>query len=139
MGFTPFVADLNVDFDRGGEHTKLLVDFMVELNLYSCDLSFPRAVGYTYQRDDGVARSWLDMFTAHPRRLMGWKDSACFFKTTANLWFKIWEEMGCPTSGVLFQIKKKTKTRYKYEVCHLQRRQNVMLQKKTSSILWEEE
>ena len=33
---------------------------MVELNLYSCDLSFPHVVGYTYQCDDGVARSWLD-------------------------------------------------------------------------------
>ena len=33
---------------------------MVELNLYSCDLSFPHAVGYTYQHDDGVVRSWLD-------------------------------------------------------------------------------
>ena len=60
---------------------------------------------------------------------MGWKDSACFFKKTANLSFKIWEEMGCPTSGVLFQIKKNTKTRYIYEVRHLTHRQNVMLQK----------
>ena len=58
--FVIVVGDLNVDFDRGGEHAKLLVDFMVELNLYSCDLSFPHAVCYTYQRDDGVARSWLD-------------------------------------------------------------------------------
>ena len=68
--------------------------------------------------------------TSSTRRLMGWKDSACFFKKTANLWYKIWEEAGCPTSGVLFQIKKNTKTRYKYEVRRLKRRQNVMLQKK---------
>ena len=58
--FVIVVGDLNVDFDRGGEHAKLLVDFMVELNLYSCDLSFPHAVGYTYQHDDGVVHSWLD-------------------------------------------------------------------------------
>ena len=64
------------------------------------------------------------------RRLMGWKYSACFFKKTANLWYEIWEEAGCPTSGVLFQIKKNTKTRYKYEVRRLKCRQNVMLQKK---------
>ena len=34
------------------------------------------------------------------------------------------------TSGVLFQIKKNTKTRYKYEVRRLKCMQNVMLQKK---------
>ena len=69
---------------------------------------------------------------------MSWKDSACFFKKTANLCFKIlWEEAGHPTSGVLFQIKENTKTRYKYEVRHFKSRQNVMLQK-TSSRFWSE-
>ena len=64
------------------------------------------------------------------RRLVGWKDSAGLLKKTANFWYKVWEEAGCPTSGVLFQIKKSAKTRYKYEVRRLKRRQNIMLQKK---------
>ena len=42
---------------------------------------------------------------------------------SAMFWYKIWEESGCPLSGVLSR-------RYKYEVCPLVRRQNSLLQKK---------
>ena len=34
------VGDFNVDFGRGGPLAELLVDFMSELNLYACDLSW---------------------------------------------------------------------------------------------------
>ena len=69
------------------------------------------------------------------KRLVGWNDSACLFKKTVNLWYKIWEEAGCPKSGVLFQIKKTTKSRYKYWVDCLKCRQNILLQKKLSLLL----
>ena len=49
-----------MDFDRGGELAMLLDDFMVELNLYACDLDFRSSVKYTYERDDCLAHSWLD-------------------------------------------------------------------------------
>ena len=49
-----------MDFDRGGSLTDLLVEFMSELNLLSCDLSFRNNVNFTYERNDGVARSWID-------------------------------------------------------------------------------
>ena len=45
-----------------------------------------------------------------------------------NFWYRLWEDAGHPSSGVLFQIKKNTKTRYKYEIRHLKRRHNVLLQ-----------
>ena len=62
------------------------------------------------------------------RTLVGWNDTSCNrLKQTANFWHKIWEDAGDPSSGVLFQIKRHTKTRYKYEVRHLKRRQNVLL------------
>ena len=58
-----------------------------------------------------------------------WNDNSCNrHKQTANFWHKIWEDAGYPSSGVLFQIKRHTKTRYKYEVCHLKLRHNVLLQ-----------
>ena len=44
-------------------------------------------------------------------------------------WYKIWEESGCPSYGVLSQIKKNVKRRYKYEVRRLIHRQNSLLQK----------
>ena len=37
-------------------------------------------------------------------------------------------------SGVLFQIKKNVKSRYKYEVCRLKRRQDILLQKKLAQL-----
>ena len=69
------------------------------------------------------------------KRLVGWNDSACLFKKTANFWYKIWKEAGCPKSGVLSQIKKTTKSRYKYWVRRLKRRQNILLQKKLALLL----
>ena len=53
------VGDFNVDFDRGCL-AKLLADFLSELNMRACDLSFRGLINYTYERDDGFARSWID-------------------------------------------------------------------------------
>ena len=39
---------------------KLLDDFMVELNLYACDLDFRSSVKYTYESNNCLAHSWLD-------------------------------------------------------------------------------
>ena len=54
------VNDFNVDFDRGGAQADLLNDFADELDLLACDLHFRESVMYTYERDDGTARSWID-------------------------------------------------------------------------------
>ena len=51
---------INVDFDRGGTHAKLLSDFMSDLNLLACDLSIHSSIEFTYERDDGLSRSWID-------------------------------------------------------------------------------
>ena len=69
------------------------------------------------------------------KHLVGWNDTSCNrHKQTANFWHKIWEDAGHPSSGVLFQIKRHTKTRYKNEVRHLKRWQNVLLQDKFASL-----
>ena len=250
-------GDFNVDFDRGGQNSKLLEDFILDLKLHVCDLDFRDQVCYTYERDDGHVCSWIDhvlcsqhisdsfadihalhsgstlsdhfpLFfnvdlqslsppppppptvlgpchsvridwskvsaanvqnycdrlsqcidvlssdvtncvaancTKHQamldsyaqslvssllhcasecfptytvksgKRLVGWNDSACLFKKTANFWYKIWKEAGCPKSGVLSQIKKTTKSRYKYWVRRLKRRQNILLQRKLAHLL----
>ena len=52
-------GDFNVDFGHGGSHVNLLDDFVLELDLVVCDLSFS-SVNYTYERDDGLVRSWID-------------------------------------------------------------------------------
>ena len=56
--------------------------------------------------------------------LSGWNRSAHTLKQSAQFWHKVWSDCGCPTSGVLLQIKKNSKRRFKYEVRRLRRRQN---------------
>ena len=68
------------------------------------------------------------------RRLAGWKVSAGNLKHSANFWYRIWNEAGCPSSGVLFQIKKHSKSRYKHEVRRLKRKQNRLLQDKLAGL-----
>ena len=55
--------------------------------------------------------------------LAGWNASARSLKQSAAFWHKLWCDSGCPTSGVLFQIKKHSKKRFKYEVRRLKRQQ----------------
>ena len=48
--------------------------------------------------------------------LAGWNDCAKLLKCHANFWHKIWCEAGCPPTGIITQIKKAAKSRFKYEV-----------------------
>ena len=52
------IGDFNGDFCRDGCLSRQLFDFMSELDLCACDLSF--CTHYTYERDDGLVRSWID-------------------------------------------------------------------------------
>ena len=54
------VGDFNVDFDRQSPMTGLLVDLMKSLDFCACDLLYRDLVKFTYERDDGQARSWID-------------------------------------------------------------------------------
>ena len=49
-------------------------------------------------------------------------------KNASKFWHKVWEEAGCPSTGVLSAIKIKAKKRYKYEVRRLKLRQQFLLQ-----------
>ena len=47
-------------FDRGGISADLLSDVVLDLNLSVCDLHYRESVKFTYERDDGLVRSWID-------------------------------------------------------------------------------
>ena len=53
------------------------------------------------------------------------EDGAHLLKRATSLWYDVWKEAGYPTSGVMFQIKKHAKRRFKYEV--LKRRHQHLL------------
>jgi hypothetical protein len=61
------------------------------------------------------------------QKLVGWNDGAGKLKEATNFWHKVWEEA---SSGVLFNIKRSAKSRYKYAVRRLKRRQRFLLQEK---------
>ena len=64
-GFTDSVSfvlagDFNGDFGRASSFRSLLQSFLDDLNLCSADLSFSHSIDFTYERDDGLVRSWPD-------------------------------------------------------------------------------
>ena len=64
------------------------------------------------------------------RKLPGWNGSARFLKLQANFWYHVWSEAGSPVSRVLSMIKRKAKSRYKYEVRRLRRQEKFICHKK---------
>ena len=84
---------------------------------------------------DSASQCFPTYHKSSTRKLTGWKEFAGNVKCSANFWHRIWSEAGCPSSGVLFQIKKHTKSRYKHEVRRLKRKQNRLLQEKLFGLL----
>ena len=66
------------------------------------------------------------------RRLAGWNDSPSELTRETSFWHKVSEEAGCPSSGVLINIKTNAKSRYKYAVHRIKRRQNHLVRNKLS-------
>ena len=60
------------------------------------------------------------------KRLADWNEEVRQFKDKSILWNKIWREAGCPSVGVLFQLRKHAKSRYKYAVRRLIRNQDLL-------------
>ena len=56
------------------------------------------------------------------RCIPGWNTYVKGLKGKADFWHRVWVEAGGPTSGTLYQIKRKAKSRYKYQVRKLMRR-----------------
>ncbi len=69
------------------------------------------------------------------RPLAGWNEFVRPLKEQSDLWYRIWKEAGYPSSGVLFQIKKRAKRRYKYKVRRIQRRQEYLMRKRMAEAL----
>ena len=53
-------CDFNVDFSRPGVNHNALSAFMSDFDLCAADLPFESTIGFTYERDDGLVRSWPD-------------------------------------------------------------------------------
>ena len=65
----------------------------------------------------------------------GWNDLMKPFKDSAAFWNKLWVEAECPSTGILFDLRKHTKKEYKYAVRRAKYRRNHTIRKKTASTL----
>ena len=80
--------------------------------------------------------SSLFLPTVRPSRrhcIPGWNDHVREFKLKADFWYRVWTEAGSPKSDVLFQIKKHVKSRYKYQIRKLKRREEYIKNQKLLS------
>ena len=66
--------------------------------------------------------------------LAGWSEEVKPIREKSLLWSKIWHEVGCPSTGVLFQLKKHAKARYKYAVRRLRRKQDQLRSRKMAEV-----
>ena len=62
------------------------------------------------------------------RTLTGWKDSCKDLKQDADFWYNVWNEAGRPPTGILLDIRKSTKRKYKSSVRWLKRKENQLNQ-----------
>ena len=65
----------------------------------------------------------------------GWNSNARLLKEKANFWHRVWHQAGCPSAGVLHQLKRAAKSRYKYEVRRLRRRDQYIRREKMAAAL----
>ena len=65
----------------------------------------------------------------------GWNNNARQFKAKANFWHEIWRQSGSPCTGVLHQIKRLARSRYKYEVRRLKRRELFIRREKMAAAI----
>ena len=72
---------------------------------------------------------------SHRKRVAGWKDEIPPFKERSLFWNRLWYESGCPQAGVLFQLRKHAKTRYKYAVRRVMRNQDKLRRAKLADAL----
>lgn len=69
------------------------------------------------------------------RRLAGWNEEVRPLKDQSILWNRIWREAGCPSAGVLAQLRKHAKSRYKYAARRLIRNQDQLRRKSMAEAL----
>ena len=63
-------------------------------------------------------------------KLPGWKDGTGKLREMSVFWHRVWVEAGCPSAGVLFNIKRNAKKRFKYAVRRLKHRKEFLIREK---------
>ena len=98
-----------------------------------CSKHIDTLESYSYEFIKCIIDSAIHTIPCHSRppgrTLAGWHHGPRHLRLQANFWYRVWVEAGCPPNGVLFQIKKKSKSRFKYAVRKIRRQQKDMEKK----------
>ena len=74
-------------------------------------------------------------FSRACRRVAGWSERVAPYKDRSILWHRIWKDSGQPSSGIVFEIMKKSKAEYKQAAKSVLRRQNQVASRKMGEAL----
>ena len=65
----------------------------------------------------------------------GWNERVRSLRDNAIFWNNLWKDAGCPALGSVADIRKKTKSKFKYAVRRLKRRRKFIIREKLSHLL----
>ena len=110
---------------------------ILNCSIHDCSIHHEVLDSYTHSLIsvlDSCSRLCFPSYThssASPR-VPGWNDGTGKLREISVFWHRVWVEAGCPSAGVLFNIKRKAKTRFKYAVRRLKRRRDFLVREKLS-------
>ena len=119
-------------------HLPAFPDDLVECCDPNCEVHFQLLDTLCSQILDCLQRgscSCLPKVRKHRHLIPGWNARAHSLKQSAVFWHKVWSQSGCPSAGVLFQIKKNAKKGFKYKVHQLRRQHEHIKQEQLGAAL----
>ena len=81
------------------------------------------------------AQSCFPLRQSRSKVVTGWNEFVHEPMRVASFWNRIWVDAGCPSAGVLAQIRKRTKAQYKYAIRRVKRRRDHIVRKKIGSAI----
>ena len=61
------------------------------------------------------------------RNISDWNEYVREDRSRAAFWHRVWCEAGCPSASVLAEMKKHTKSRYKYAIRRVKHRRETII------------
>lgn len=122
---------------------------LLDCCLVSCEAHHLAIDDYCSQLFSSITSAAVDCFPIRTKRakiVPGWNDHVRSLRDAASFWNSVWTELDCPSSGTVFDIRKRTKAKFKYAVRRVKRRRDstmrdkigASLSDKTSKIFWKE-
>ena len=113
-------------------------------NDFSCSDHYDEFLKFHFDIIDACARSTIESIgkckIKNPEnKLIGWNKLVRPYKDSAILWHKIWKDSGSPSSGIIFDIRKNTRSKYHREIKDVKSKQDKLKKDKISDSMLKNE